>query len=81
MAPHSGERWVIEDRVQVRPDPDGKFDELMIYDSTGACIVHAEMMDAGCLWIGIYPPNDKGQTAAMWVKAKGRKLEIDVGND
>ena len=67
-------------KVELRPMPDGSFDELVMYDAPGGkCIVHAEMMDTNCLWIAFYPPGEKDRVV-MWINARG-KLKIEAGQD
>lgn len=75
----STEQWLIEDKVSVRPEPDGAFDELLVYHE-GECIVHAEMMDDNHLWIGIYPPGEKERRVCMRISARG-KLTIHAEED
>lgn len=72
---------LIDGKVELRPMPDGSFDELILRDETGKkCIVHAEMMDGNCLWIGIYPPGEPKRRVVMWIRARG-KLTITAGED
>lgn len=72
---------LIDGKVELRPMPDGSFDELVLYDAPGGkCIVHAEMMDGKCLWIGIYPPGEPERRVVMWIKANG-KLTISASED
>ena len=78
------ERWLIKDSVSVRPDDDGGFDELMVYETRDGerwCSVHAEMMDDGCLWVGIYPKDASPRRVCMWINAKKGKLRIQADED
>lgn len=73
---------LIDGKILLRPHPDGSFDELLLYDHDGGtCILHAEMMDKNCLWIGIYPPGETKRRAVMWIRAKGNKLLVNAGED
>jgi len=72
---------LIDGMVELRPMPDGSFDELVLYDAPGGkCVVHAEMMDTNRLWIGIYPPGEKERRVVMWISAKS-KLTIHAEED
>lgn len=73
------EQWLIEGKVSVRPDDLGGFDELLVYDGEH-CIVHAEMMDDKCLWIGITPKDEPDRRVVMWVNARG-KLRVKTEED
>lgn len=72
--------FVIDGKVELRPRPSGKFDELVLRDKPdGECIVHAEMMDKGCLWIGIYPPGETaGRRVSLWIRAEKGKLSVNA---
>lgn len=72
---------LIDGKVELRPMPDGSFDELVLYDAAGGkCIVHAEMMDNNCLWIGFYPPGEPKRRVVMRIRARG-KLTVSAGED
>ena len=75
----SPEQWLIIDKVAVRPEPDGSFDELLVYHD-GKCIVHAEMMDDKCLWIGVYPTGEAERRVCVWIRSNG-KLKITAEED
>lgn len=66
-------------KVELRPDPDGRFDELI---AEGVASIHAEMMDKDCLWIGIYGADGK-ERWSMWIMAekKGRELAVNAFED
>lgn len=71
----------IDEKMELRPRDNGSFDELVMYDKPGGeCIVHAEMMDKDCLWIGFYPPGEKDRRVVMWIRAKG-KLFVTAQED
>jgi len=71
---------LLDGKVELRPMPDGSFDELILYDADGKkVIVHAEMMDGNRLWVGIYPPGAKDRVS-MWISARG-KLTINAFED
>jgi hypothetical protein len=73
---------LIGGKILLRPDDNGSFDELLLYDRKGGhCIVHAEMMDKGLLWIGIYPPGETKRRAVMWIGAEGNKLSVNAQED
>ena len=65
--------FLLNGKVELRPDDRGSFDELVIMED-GECRVHFEMMSDNTLWIGLYP---KGETDCVHVTvgAKG-KLSI-----
>jgi hypothetical protein len=72
------EKWLIENKVAIRLDNAGNFDELLLYDGQ-ECIVHAEMMDRDTLWIGIYPRGEKERRVMMWIRApRGKKLSVEA---
>ena len=60
----------------MRPDDRGEFDELMLYDASGECIVHFEMMDDNQLWIGLSLPGTEDEIHVN-ISARG-KLKIMV---
>jgi hypothetical protein len=64
--------------IVLRPNEDGSFDELLMYDGE-KCLVHAEMMDNKSLWIGFYPGGDIPRVC-MWISAKG-KLTVRAEED
>lgn len=68
-------------RVKLRPDDKGRFDELMLYDANGECLVHFEMMDRGTLWIGVYPCPDKSERISVWLRAEKGKLVVNAFED
>jgi hypothetical protein len=73
---------LLNGKVILRPDDNGSFDELVLYDRAGGtCILHAEMMDKGVLWIGIYPPGETKRRVVMWIRAKGNKLSVNAQED
>lgn len=74
------ETKLIDGKVLLRPREDGSFDELVLYDADGKCIVHAEMMDGNRLWIGFYPPGETERRVVMWIGAKS-KLTISASED
>lgn len=61
--------------VILRPK-DGAFDELLLMDGA-ECRVKMEMMRPNCMWIGIYPGGTR-KAVAMWIEAKGGKLNVRV---
>lgn len=66
---------------EIRLDEKGEFDELVVYDATGRCIVHLEMMSAKHLWGGIYPHADpKAHRVVFNVMAK-KRLNVTAGDD
>lgn len=72
-------QFLINGKIELRPDDDGSFDELVMYDKSGrgkTCIAHAETMNDGLLWIAFYPPGEKMSRVCLWIRAKGGKLEI-----
>jgi hypothetical protein len=74
------ETLLLDGKVILRPRDTGKFDELILMDGED-CIVHAEMMDSGCLWIGIYPRGETKRRVDMWIRVKGRNLQVRVEED
>lgn len=72
--------FLIDKKVELRPDQDGGFDELLLHDGKH-CVIHAEMMDDNCLWIGIYPRGEKTRQVAMWITAKKGKLVVNAAED
>lgn len=74
------EQKLLDGNIILRPDDDGGFDELLMMDGEH-CLVHAEMMDDGCLWIGFYPKDKPHERVVMWIHVKGRKLEIRAEED
>lgn len=71
---------LLDGKVELRPMPDGSFDELILYDADDKRVtVHAEMMDGNRLWIGFYPPGTNGRVS-MWISARG-KLTINAFED
>jgi hypothetical protein len=74
------EHKLIDGKVLLRPHDDGSFDELVLYDENGKCIVHAEMMDGCTLWIGFYPPGEPERRVVMWIASKN-KLRIRAEED
>lgn len=74
------ETKLIDGKVALQPHADGSFDELVLYDEAGNCLVHAEMMDSNRLWIGFYPPGEKERRVCMWIGARG-KLQITAEED
>lgn len=73
------EKWLIENKISVRPRDNGDFDELIVMDGEH-CIVHAEMMEDNCLWIGFYPKDVEQRRVCMWIRARG-KLKIHAAED
>ena len=74
------EQWLIEKCIEVRPNDAGGFDELLMYGDDGEMLVHAEMMSDGCLWIGLYPPDEPARRVVMWINTKG-KLSVKAEED
>ena len=70
---------LLDGKIILRPDDEGKFDELLLLDGAD-CIVHAEMMDDNCLWIGIYPKGEIERRVVMWIRSNG-KLTINAEED
>ena len=71
--------FLIGGKVELRPDEDGKFDELILRDGQD-CIVHAEMMSDKSLWIGIYPRGEKQRRVCLWIRSNG-KLKVHAAED
>lgn len=69
----------MSDLMEIRQDSNGNFDELFV-NSRGRCLVHAEMMDDGLLWIGIYPPGSQ-QGVMVWIGTKNGKLTVTAEKD
>lgn len=72
--------WLIDEAIELRPHEDGSFDELVLRHDN-ECVVHAEMMDKDCLWIGIYPVGEKKRRIVMWIRARGKKLFVTAEED
>ena len=73
---------MLDGRIELRPDDNGDFDELVMKDANGVCSVHAEMMDNKCLWIGFYPfPDEPKKRVVMWIRSKGKKLVVNAFKD
>lgn len=69
--------------ICLRPNEDGSFDELLMYDGMKCVVVHAEMMNDKSLWIGLYPGGDIGgdtPRVCMWVSANC-KLTVRAKED
>lgn len=71
---------LIDGKVVLRPEPDGRFDELLLMDGKD-CLVHAEMMNDKLLWIGIYPRDQKRRRVCMWIGVKRGKLDVRAEED
>ena len=74
------ETTLIDERAMIRTDEEGKFDEFFLMEGSH-CIVHAEMMDDGCLWIGFYPVGETKKRVSMWIRSKGRRLTVNAFED
>jgi hypothetical protein len=72
--------WLIPKRIEVRTDDRGEFDELVVNDEAGNCVLHAEMMDDKTLWLAVELPGLPDRRAVMWVNSGG-KLKIRVDDD
>jgi hypothetical protein len=60
-------QWLIDRKVEIRPDDEGTFDELVLYDKPdGDCIVHAEMMK---------------RRVVMWIRSTKGKLDVRAEED
>ena len=73
------ETKLLDGGIILRPDDEGKFDELVMKQG-GECIVHAEMMDKKCLWIGFYPNGDN-RRVVMWIRADKGRLTVNAFED
>jgi len=71
----------LNDRVVLRPDEKGGFDELMLYDSMGNCIVHFEMMDRNSLYIGIHPDPTKQSSFSVWIGSGRCNLTVTAEDE
>lgn len=76
MSDSPGQREVnlLGGKVVLRTDDTGEFDELLLMDDD-KCRIHMEMMNDGCLWMGIHPKGEKDRVV-VWVNAKGKKLDV-----
>jgi hypothetical protein len=70
---------LLDGRIELRPREDGSFDELLMYDDKGRCLVHFETMSGTCLWGAFYPKGDR-ERVVIWINAKG-KLRIRAEED
>lgn len=62
-------------RIEVRPSPDGSFDELV---ATGVD-VHLEMLDDELLWMAFSKPGEESRTTVtVYMKGRGRKRHMVV---
>lgn len=64
-------------RYELRPKPGGKFDELLVYDKEGECIVHLEMMSDATLWGAFYTPGSQ-ERVCIWATAEKGKLRVST---
>ena len=71
--PEIGQGELKAEWLELRPDSDGEFDELVARFADG--MVHAEMMDNKSLYIGIYL--DDGRLCQWWIHSKS-KLKSSV---
>ena len=65
-------------RFEIRKDDKGKFDELVVYDGRGNCIVHLEMMSDQHLWGSVELGNRK---RVMFNVTSKRNLTITAEED
>jgi hypothetical protein len=79
-AARAREVHLVQDKVILRPEPDGSFDELLQMED-GECRVHAEMMSDKCLWIGIYPKDSGDRSVAMRISINKGKLSVLAEDD
>jgi len=73
---------LLDGRVLLRPDERGEFDELLLFDANGNCIVHMEMMDRNSLWIGFSPdPKQPMARVCAWIGSGKSKLTVHAVED
>lgn len=69
MGQRRNSEYLLGGLAELRPDDNGKFDELVV----SRCDVHFEMMADETLWIGIYPKGAKrGACIHVTVSACGK---------
>lgn len=77
----SKEIELLDGNIILRPDEEGRFDELLMMADNN-CLVHAEMMDDKTLWIGLEPEGYEGRRrVVMWISVKKGKLEVSAEED
>lgn len=67
--------FFLNRKVEVRPDHNGAFDELILLED-GECRIHFEMLDANTLWVGVHPKGEKN-SVHVTITAKGA-LRVDT---
>lgn len=72
--PSPAEPTVPNAALEIRPDEDGEFDEIVARFADG--MVHAEMMDDDCCYVGFYW--DDGRYCQWWfgTERKGHKRRL-----
>lgn len=57
----------------LRPDQNGRFDELLTMDSE-TCVVHIEMLDRDRFHLGLYPKDRPTRQMQLWIGIESGKL-------
>lgn len=67
------------DRVEVRRDPDGTVDEVLLYVG-GRVVAHLERMSDRAVWLGLYPgkpPSGDTVHVDFWAEAGDLQVRAD----